>query len=236
MGPIMGATSCPIHHVQLVLSGRFAVRMDDGEEVELGPDDLADVPPGHDAWVVGDEPAIVLDFGGNIAGIGLPAEHDRILATILMTDIVGSTAIAERLGDQAWKQLLAEHDRVIRVQLGRYRGAEVKTVGDGFVTTFASPVAALRFGRAACADVRAVGLEIRVGVHTGEIELTASDIAGLSVHVAARILSLAGPSEVLLSASTRALTEGANLTFEPHGRHAVKGLERPVEVYRLSAF
>ena len=168
MRPIMGTASCPIHHVQVVLSGRFAIRMDDGEEIELGPNDVADIPPGHDAWVVGDEPAVVLDVGGNITGIAVPQEHERILATILLTDIVGSTAIAERSGDQAWKQLLGEHDRVIRVQLGRFRGTEIKTVGDGFVTTFASPVAALRCGRAICADVRPLGLEVRVGVHTGE--------------------------------------------------------------------
>jgi class 3 adenylate cyclase len=139
------------------------------------------------------------------------------------------------MGDQAWKQLLAEHDRLVRVLLERFRGSEIKTTGDGFVATFASPVAALRCGNAIRTDVRAVGLEVRVGVHTGEIELVLSDIAGVGVHVAARILSLAGPSEVLLSSSTRALADvaGAGLTFEEHGRHAVKGLVRPVEVYRL---
>jgi class 3 adenylate cyclase len=235
MGPIMGTPSCPIHHVQLVISGRIAYRMDDGQEVELGPNDLVDVPPGHDAWVVGEEPAVLLDIGGNIAGIAVPQEHERVLATILMTDIVGSTAIAERLGDQQWKQLLAEHDRVVRALLTRFRGTEVKTVGDGFVTTFASPAAALRCGIGIADDVRALGLEVRVGVHTGEIELTSSDIAGISVHVAARILSLAGPSQVLLSASTRALAEATGLRFEEHGRHAVKGVERPVEVFRLVA-
>jgi len=234
MGPIMGTASCPIHHVQLVLSGRFAIRTDDGDEIELGPNDLADVPPGHDAWVVGDEPVVILDIGGNIAGIAVPLEHERVLATILLTDIVGSTAMAERLGDHAWKQVLAEHDRLVRALLGRFRGTEIKTVGDGFVTTFASPVAALRCGSAICADVRPLGLEVRVGIHTGEIELSMSDIAGVSVHVAARVLALAGPSEVLLSASTRSLAEGTNLTFEEHGRHAVKGIERPVDVYRLA--
>jgi class 3 adenylate cyclase len=235
LGPIMGTASCPIHHIQLVVSGRVAIRMDDGEEVELGPDDLADVPPGHDAWVVGDEPAVVLDFGGHIAGIGVPQEHDRVLATILLTDIVGSTAMAERLGDHAWKQRLAEHDRVVRVQLDRHRGSEIKTTGDGFVSTFASPVAALRCGRAISAEVRTLGLETRVGVHTGEIELIGTDIAGIGVHVAARILALAGPSEVLLSSATRGLTDAADFRFEEHGRHAVKGLERPVEVFRLSS-
>lgn len=235
MGPVMGTPSCPVHHIQLVMSGRFAVRMDDGQEVELGPQDLVDVPPGHDAWVVGDAPAVLLDFGGNIAAIAVPLENERVLSTILITDIVGSTATAERLGDHAWRQLLAEHDRVVRVLLGRYRGTEIKTVGDGFVTTFASPVAALRFGATIRADVRPLGLEVRVGIHTGEVELLSSDIAGIGVHVAARILSLAGPSEVLLSSSTKALAEGTDLGFEALGAHSAKGLERPVEVYRLSS-
>lgn len=234
MGPVMGTPSCPVHHIQLVLSGRFGIRMDDGEELVLGANDLGDIPPGHEAWVVGDEPVVVLDFGGNIAAIGVPQEHERVLATILLTDIVGSTATAERLGDQAWRQLLASHDRVVRVQLERHRGQEIKTLGDGFLVTFASPVAAIRCGRAIRDEVRSLGLEVRVGVHTGEIELTGSDIAGVGVHVAARILALADPSEVLVSSATRNLAEGTDLDFEARGEHAVKGLERPVEVYRLA--
>jgi class 3 adenylate cyclase len=209
--------------------------MDDGEEAELGPNDLADVPPGHDAWVVGDEPVTILDIGGNISGIGVPQEHERVLVAILLTDIVGSTATAERLGDQAWRQLLASHDRVVRIQLERYRGQEIKTLGDGFLATFASPVAAIRCGRALRDDVRSLGMDVRVGIHTGEIELTGSDIAGVGVHVAARILALAGPSEVLVSSTTRTLADGTDLTFEARGEHAVKGLERPVQVYRLSS-
>lgn len=235
MGPVMGTSSCPVHHIQLVLSGQFGIRMDDGEELILGPNDLGDIPPGHEAWVIGDEPAVLLDFGGNIAAIGVPQEHERVLATILLDDIVGSTATAERIGDQAWRQLLAAHDRVVRVQLERYRGQEIKTLGDGFLTTFASPVAAVRCGRAIRDEVRSLGLEVRVGIHTGEIELTGSDIAGVGVHVAARILALARPSEVLVSSTTKTLAEGTDLDFEARGNHAVKGVERPVEVYRLAS-
>ncbi|MEA2650330.1 MAG: hypothetical protein QOI85_51, partial [Chloroflexota bacterium] len=107
MGPRAGTTSCPVHHVQVFLSGRFAVRMDDGEEVEFGPLDVGDIPPGHDAWVVGDEPVHILDFAGNSDAIGMPREHERIVTTLLMTDIVDSTRAAHRLGDGAWKQVLS---------------------------------------------------------------------------------------------------------------------------------
>ena len=122
MGPVMGTDLCPVRHVQLVQSGRIAFRMADGEEVELQPGDVADIPPGHEAWVVGNEPCVVLDIAGNIDVLGLPQEHERVVTTLLLSDIVNSTKTAERLGDQAWKQLLAEHDRIVRVQIERYRG------------------------------------------------------------------------------------------------------------------
>jgi hypothetical protein len=144
MAPLMGTTLCPIHHLQLLQSGRLGIRMADGEEIELVPGDISDIPPGHDAWVIGDEPAVVLDIAGNVSGMGLPVEHDRILTTLLMTDIVDSTKTLERLGDQHWKQLLREHDRLTRMLIDRYRGTEVDTTGDGFLARFASAVSALR--------------------------------------------------------------------------------------------
>ncbi len=122
MGPVMGTPSCPVHHVQLLISGRFGVRMDDGEELILEPNDVADIPPGHDAWVEGDEPVVLLDIGGNIDAIGVPREHRRIVTTLLMTDIVDSTRLASELGDQAWRQRLADHNRVVRTHLARADG------------------------------------------------------------------------------------------------------------------
>jgi class 3 adenylate cyclase len=230
MAPIVGTPLCPIHHVQVVLSGRFGVRMANGEEIELGPNDIADVPPNHDAWVIGDEPVVLLDMAGNIGVAGVPAEHERVLTTILMTDIVDSTRTADRMGDLTWKQLLADHDRLVRVQLSRFRGTEVSTTGDGFVATFDGAVAALRCANAIRAEVRELGIEVRVGVHTGEIERLPSGIGGLTVHAAARIMSLAGPSEVLASSTTRSLAEGSGLVFQDGGSHEVKGLARPVDV------
>lgn len=233
MQPAMGTPSCPIHHVQLVLSGRFAIRMDDGEEVELQPNEVADVPAGHDAWVVGDEPAVLLDFAGNISDIGMPREHDRFVATLLMTDIVDSTRTAARIGDKAWKQLLDDHNRAVRVQLTRFDGTEIDTTGDGFLATFPTAAGAFRCAAAIQEVLESVGVAVRIGVHTGEIERVQGGIHGIAVHAVARIMALAGPRDVLASSLTVGLAEGSGLAFEPHGRHDVKGFERAIEVFRL---
>ena len=233
MGPVMGTPSCPVHHVQLQVSGRFGVRMDDGEELVLEPDDVADIPAGHDAWVEGDDPVVLLDIGGNIEGIGVPREHQRMVTTLLMTDIVDSTRLAGELGDQGWRQRLADHNRVVRSALARADGREVNTTGDGFLATFASAAAAIRTAAAIRDTVQALGLEVRAGVHTGEVELLTDDIGGIAVHTVARIMALAGPSQVLVSAVAVGLAEGSGMAVEPAGSHSVKGLERPIEVYRL---
>jgi len=233
MGPLMGTQSCPVHHVQLLLSGQFAIRMDDGEELVLQPMDIVDIAPGHDAWVVGDEPAVIIDIAGNIGSIGVPQAHERILVTMLFTDIVGSTSMAERLGDAAWKQLLADHHQVTRSQLDRHRGTEIDTTGDGFLATFSSAANAFRCAIGIRDALRGLGLEVRIGVHAGEVEQVGRQIAGVNVHAAARIMSLAGPSQILASAIVRGLADGSGLTFAEFGRHAVKGLEQPIEVVEL---
>src|SRR5215210_93265 len=233
MGPEAGTASCSVHHVQVFLSGRFAVRMDDGEEVEFGPLEVGDIPPGHDAWVVGDEPVHILDFAGSSDAIGMPREHERIVTTLLMTDIVDSTRTASRLGDAAWKQLLSDHNRIVRAQLLRFGGSEVNTTGDGFLARFRSAVAALRCGAAILEALRETGIEVRIGVHTGEVELMGNDAGGVAVHAAARIMALAGASEVFASSVTAALADGNGLSLESQGPREAKGLERPIEVYRL---
>ncbi|HEX7222995.1 MAG TPA: adenylate/guanylate cyclase domain-containing protein [Candidatus Limnocylindrales bacterium] len=233
MGPAAGGASCPVHHLQVFLSGRFAVRMDDGEEVEFGALDVGDIPPGHDAWVVGDEPVHILDFAGNSDAIGMPREHERIVTTLLMTDIVDSTRTASRLGDAAWKQLLSDHNRLIRAQLMRFGGAEVNTTGDGFLATFRSAIAGLRCATAVLDVLRETGVEVRIGLHTGEVEIMGHDVGGVAVHAAARIMALAGASEIVASAVVVGLAEGSGLSFEGLGARQVKGLDRPIEVYRL---
>jgi class 3 adenylate cyclase len=231
--PLTGTALCQIHHLQLLLSGRLRVQMDDGESEEFGANDVFEVPPGHDAWVVGDEPAVVLDIYGNVGDFALPSGHERVVTTLLMSDIVDSTVTARRLGDARWKQLLAEHNRIIRGQLEHFRGREVKTTGDGFLATFASAAAALRCAAAMRHAVSTLGIQLRIGVHTGEIEVLPNDVGGVAVHAAARIMALGGPSEVILSAVTRALADGSGLRFEERGSHQLKGLDQPVELFAL---
>jgi class 3 adenylate cyclase len=234
--PSAGTPSCHVHHVQLILAGRMALQMDDEDEVvELVSGDVADVPRGHDAWVVGDEPVVVFDLLGNVSEIGLPAEHERVVTTILMSDIVSSTETAHRVGDASWKQLLADHDRIVRARIDRFGGREVNTTGDGFVATFPSAVAALRCAATIREAVAATGLEVRIGVHTGEVELLPSDVRGVAVHAAARIMALAEPSEILASSVTRGLAEGSGLRLTQRGVHRVKGFDNPLEVFRLEA-
>lgn len=232
--PIQGTPSCQIHHLQLLLQGRFHVEMDDGETAEIGPGDVFDVPPGHDVWVVGDEPVVLVDVLGNIGALGAPGEHERLVTTLLMSDIVDSTLTATRLGDAAWKQLLAEHNRLIRTQFDRFRGREVNTTGDGFLATFGSAAGALRAAVAMRDAIRGLGIELRIGVHTGEVEVLPNDIGGLAVHAASRIMALARASEIIVSSVTRGLVEESGLSFQERGRHQVKGLERPIEVFLLT--
>ena len=184
--PIQGTPWCQIHHLQLMLQGRFHVEMDTGESVEFGPGDVMNIPPGHDVWVVGDEPVVVVDVLGNIGAIGVPGEHQRLVTTLLMSDIVDSTLTATRLGDAAWKQVLAEHNRLIRAQIDRFSGREVNTTGDGFLATFGSAAGAIRCAIAMRDAVRGLGIELRIGVHTGEVEVLPNDIGGVAVHAAAR--------------------------------------------------
>jgi class 3 adenylate cyclase len=207
--------------------------MDDGETAEFGSGDVFDVPPGHDAWVVGDEPVVMVDVFGNVGTIGVPGEHERLVTTVLMSDIVDSTATAERLGDAAWKQLLADHNRVIRAQLDRFRGREINTTGDGFLATFGSAAGALRSAMAMRDSISEVGIEIRIGIHTGEVEVLANDIGGVAVHATARIMALGHASEIIVSSVTRGLVEGSGLRFQDRGRHKLKGLEQPIDVSLL---
>ncbi len=232
--PIQGTPSCEIHHLQLMLQGRFHIEMDDGETADFGPGDVMNIPPGHDAWVVGDEPVVVIDVLGNIGALGVPGEHERLVTTLLMSDIVDSTLTATRLGDSAWKQVLAEHNRLTRAALDRFRGREVNTTGDGFLATFGSAAGALRAAVAMRDAVRGLGIELRIGIHTGEVEVLPSDIGGVAVHAASRIMALGRASEIIVSSVTRGLVEGSDLRFEERGRHEVKGLEWPIEVFLLA--
>jgi class 3 adenylate cyclase len=149
---------------------------------------------------------------------------DRVLATVMFTDVVGSTEQADRLGDQRWRQLLARHDALVRGALDRFRGREVKSMGDGFVATFDTPGRAIRCACALRDQVRSLGIELRVGLHTGEIELVDTDIGGIAVHIAQRVSACARPGDVMVSATVRDLVAGSGLEFEDRGEHQLKGL------------
>jgi class 3 adenylate cyclase len=233
IGPLIGDSLCQVHHISLVLSGRICFEPEDGEAAEFGPNTLVDVPPGHDAWVVGDEAVVLIDLYGNAADVGLPTDHQRMVTTVLISDIVDSTATAGRLGDMRWRQLLGEHDRLVRTLLDRFGGHEVNTTGDGFIATFPSAVGALRCAAAMRDGIVGLALAVRIGVHTGEVELVEDDIRGVTVHVASRIMSLANASEVLTSELTLNLVGSAGLNFRERGTHEIKGFDRPITVFAL---
>jgi class 3 adenylate cyclase len=162
------------------------------------------------------------------------AESDRVLATVLFTDIVGSTARAEQLGDRRWHDLLEVHHATVRRELARFRGKEVKSLGDGFLATFDGPARAVCCACAIAEAVRPLDVQIRSGLHTGEIEVADRDVQGIAVHIAARVSALAGSGEVLVSRTVRDLVAGSGLRFHERGKHSLKGVQEPMDVYAAS--
>jgi class 3 adenylate cyclase len=162
-------------------------------------------------------------------------EIDRVLATVMFTDIVESTKRASELGDRQWRTLLDRHDETVRQQLQRFRGNEVKNLGDGFMATFDGPARAVRCAAAISDSVRPLGIAVRSGLHTGEIELKRDDIAGIAVHIAARVAAEAEAGETIASSTVRDLVAGSGLRFEDRGIRALKGLPEEVRLYRVLA-
>ena len=161
------------------------------------------------------------------------AEPDRVLATVMFTDIVDSTTRAAELGDRQWRALLDRHDEAVRQQLARFRGQEVKNLGDGFMATFDGPARAVRCATAIAQSLRPLGLAVRSGLHTGEIELQRDDIAGIAVHIAARVTAEAEAGETVVSSTVRDLVAGSGLLFQDRGIHALKGLPEAVHLYSV---
>jgi class 3 adenylate cyclase len=157
-----------------------------------------------------------------------------VLATVLFTDIVGSTERATELGDRRWRELLDAHHAVVRRQLERFRGREIDTAGDGFLASFDGPARAIRCAGAAIESVRELGLDIRAGVHTGECELAGDKLAGIAVHIGARVAGKAGPGEVLVSGTVRDLVAGSGLEFEDRGAAELKGVPGEWRLYSVS--
>jgi class 3 adenylate cyclase len=233
MRPTVGGDWCQARHLGMVLSGRLGVQFEDGTGFEVGPQEVFDIPPGHNGWVIGDEPVVQIEWAGIRAFAGFPTGiHSRILVTLLFTDVVGSTALAARLGNTRWRELLSRHFEAARGELERYRGREVDTTGDGLLATFAAPAPALHCALAILAAARAEGLQIRAGVHVGEVETVGNDVRGVAVHEAARIMGEAAGDEILVSEAAR-LFAGPDLVFEDRGVHTLKGLDGE---WRLAAF
>ena len=234
LAPIAGTSSCQIHHLGYAISGRLLVELDDGQTIEIPPESAYEIPSGHDASVVGDEAFVTLEWtSAHVVGLGTGGMVERILATVLFTDIVDSTATLERIGDEAWRGLLNDHNRRMRDQLNRFRGREIDTTGDGFLAVFDSASRAVRCGLAMTEAARAMGLAIRVGVHSGEVEFVGGEARGVAVHAAARVLGQAGGNEVLVSPTTRDLLEGSGLTLQDAGSRDLKGLSGSRTLYRV---
>ena len=166
---------------------------------------------------------------------GTEVDFERVLATVLFTDIVGSTETAVKLADRAWRDLLASHHQRVRSLLARFRGREVDVAGDGFLAVFDGPARAVRCGMAICDDARAIGLDVRVGVHTGEVELDGPAVRGVAVHIGSRVAGKANPGEVLVSSTVRDLVAGSGLAFESRGEQQLKGVPDTWHLYAASA-
>jgi len=232
--PIAGTESCQFHHVGVTLSGRLRVQMPDGTELEVGPGDVFEFPPGHDAWVVGDEPWVSVDFEAMRAyARAEPTSGRRALLSILFTDIVDSTALAVAHGAAAWRSLVSQHNELSERVVDRHSGRLVKTTGDGVIALFDSAERAVRAAGDLVDAVRALDLRIRAGVHTGEVELAQSDVRGVAVHTAARIMALAEPDDVWVSATVRELVDESGLAFEDRGRRELKGIPGERQLFSL---
>ena len=194
---------------------------------------LVELPGADHLPYSGDADALVDEIEEFVTGVRGGGDPDRVIRTILFTDIVGSTMQAERLGDRSWRLLLDRHDEMVRDQLRRFRGREIKTTGDGMLATFESPTGGMRCARAIVAAAEQVGLEIRAGLHTGEVELRGDDVSGIAVHIAQRVSSLAGAGEVLVSRTVADLVTGSTLEFEDRGPHELKGVAGTWQLFRV---
>jgi class 3 adenylate cyclase len=232
--PLVGGDWCQARHVGVVLSGRVAVQLEDGRLLEFGPNDVFNIPPGHDGWTLGSEPCVQIEWAGLHTFAGLSTGlHGRALATLLFTDLVDSTSIANRVGDTAWRELLTAHFESMRSELDRFGGREVDTTGDGVFATFDGPARALHCADAMRRAASRQGLTIRAGVHVGEVELVGGGVRGVAVHEAARVMAKAGAGEILASEMTRVLASTASLQFEDRGLHELKGLAGEWRLYAL---
>jgi len=220
---IIHRTEDPVCHVE---NGRWLARhIDSARYVELPGND-------HVPWI--DREEILADTQEFLTGVREPAEPDRVLTTVLFTDIVGSTEQARALGDRGWRDLLERHHSLVRAELARFRGREIDTAGDGFFATFDGPARGIRCARSIVDAVRGIGLEVRAGLHTGEVELDGGSVRGIAVHTGARVAALARPGEVLLSGTVKDLIAGSGIELTDRGSHELKGIPGEWRLFALT--
>jgi class 3 adenylate cyclase len=187
----------------------------------------------HMAWI-GDNATEIADLIGDfVTGSKASVVADRVLATVLFTDIVGSTEKAAALGDRRWRDLLDNHNATIRRNIARFRGRETNMTGDGFLIAFDGPARAVRCACAIADEIRPLGIDIRAGLHTGECEEIGENIGGIAVHIGARVAALAGPSQILVSSTVKDLVAGSGLQFADHGQHSLKGIPGEWRVFAV---
>lgn len=234
VAPVVRTRSCQLRHVGYVISGSLRVTMDDGTELVIERGDCYEIPPGHEVLVMGPEPWESVEFA-SAHTFGLSPEEfgERVLATVLFSDIVDSTAMLTRFGDHAWTAVLHEHNVRIRAAIDRFCGREIATTGDGFLAIFDGAARAVRAAALMDSAVAELGIRVRVGLHTSEVQIVGGQPRGVGVAAAARVAALAGPGEVLVSWTTRDLLEGSGMILETRGEHELKGLNGARPIFAL---
>ena len=235
VGPIAGTKSCQHRHVGYTISGRLAVRMDDGTTLTIGPGEAYEIPPGHVAWVDGDAAWESVEFTSGHSYAKSPEDlGTSVSATILFSDICDSTATLERVGDTEWSRIVREHNERIRAVIDRFRGREMATLGDGFLALFDGAPRAIQAAAGMDPAVADLGIRVRTGVHTGEVSIVGGQARGVAVHCAARVAALGGPGEVLASCTTHDLLDGSGIPFELRGTYELKGLSGARPIFALA--
>lgn len=230
--PVLPTIGCPVLVLRrredpLVSSGMARYVADHVREGRF-----VEVPGADNLWFVGDTDPLLDEIERFLTGRLSAVDADRTFATIVFTDIVGSTALVNHLGEQRWRSRLDAHDDMVRRQLDRAGGREIKSTGDGFLATFTGPAQALECAQAMRAGAAQLGLRLRIGMHAGEFDLRGGDISGANVHVAARVAALAGPDEILVTGTIQGVLSGHAVAFEPHGTHELRGFPEPWPLYR----
>ena len=230
--PLVGTDWCEVRHVGYVISGMQAVLLRDGTEFVMGPGDVMDLPAGHDAWVVGNEPVVTIAWTGVKTWLGpLDSFSERVLATLVFTDIVDSTGLAARLGDRTWSDRIATLESRTRDVIGQYRGRLVKFTGDGTLASFDGAARALRCALALRSVATDLDLPIRVAVHTGEVDLADDDLRGMAIHEASRMLDHASSGDILVSQVTAGLGQDSGVTLSDRGEVELRGISGSRHIY-----